>query len=254
MITNNANPVVLITGAGRRIGAHLAEALHSYGFNVVLHYRQSGSEAEALAQAFNQCRPNSAITLQADLNNTDALVELASLASSHWARLDVLINNASAFYPTPLGKVTSDVWDDLLGSNLKAPFFLAQALIPALKQQQGCIINIADIYAEKPLKEHPVYSIAKAGNVMLTKSLASELAPDIRVNGIAPGAIFWPENAPQDSAQGTADYINAILHKIPLQRRGQAADIARAARFLISEAPYITGQIIAVDGGRNLNI
>jgi pteridine reductase len=253
-MTNNTNPVVLITGAGRRIGAHLAEALHSDGFNVVLHYRQSRSETEALAQTFNQRRPDSAITLQADLNNTDALVELASLASGHWARLDVLINNASAFYPTPLGKVTSEAWDDLLGSNLKAPFFLAQALIPALKQQQGCIINIADIYAEKPLKEHPVYSIAKAGNLMLTKALAGELAPDIRVNGIAPGAIFWPENAPHDGAQDNANYINAILHKIPLQRRGHAADIARAARFLISDAPYITGQIIAVDGGRNLNI
>lgn len=250
MTTNNTNPVVLITGAGRRIGANLAETLHSDGFNVVLHYRQSRCEAEALAQAFNQRCPNSAIVLQADLNNTDALVEFANAASSHWGRLDVLINNASAFYPTPLGKVTSETWDDLLGSNLKAPFFLAQALIPALKQQQGCIINIADIYAEKPLKEHPVYSIAKAGNVMLTKSLASELAPDIRVNGIAPGAIFWPEHAPHNNT----DYINGMLHKIPLQRRGQAADIARTARFLIREAPYITGQIIAVDGGRNLQI
>lgn len=248
--THNANPVVLITGAGRRIGATLAWELHSDGFNLVLHYRRSRSETEALAQTLNQRRPDSAIALPADLNNTDALTELARLASSHWGRLDVLINNASAFYPTPLGNVTSDTWDDLIGSNLKAPFFLAQALLPALKQQQGCIINIADIYAEKPLKEHTVYCIAKAGNVMLTKSLAQELAPDIRVNGIAPGAIFWPENVQQDNT----DYINHLLHKIPLQRRGQAADIARTVRFLISDAPYITGQIIAVDGGRNLHI
>ncbi|MBE8718540.1 pteridine reductase [Cellvibrio polysaccharolyticus] len=248
--THNANPVVLITGAGRRIGATLAGELHSDGFNLVLHYRRSRSETEALAQTLNQRRPDSAIALPADLNNTDALTELARLASSHWGRLDVLINNASAFYPTPLGNVTSDTWDDLIGSNLKAPFFLAQALLLALKQQQGCIINIADIYAEKPLKEHTVYCIAKAGNVMLTKSLAQELAPDIRVNGIAPGAIFWPENVQQDNT----DYINHLLHKIPLQRRGQAADIARTVRFLISDAPYITGQIIAVDGGRNLHI
>lgn len=250
MTTPNANPVVLITGAGRRIGATLAGELHSDGFNLVLHYRRSRSETEALAQTLNQRRPDSAIALPADLNNTDALTELARLASSHWGRLDVLINNASAFYPTPLGDVTSDVWDDLIGSNLKAPFFLAQALLPALKQQQGCIINIADIYAEKPLKEHTVYCIAKAGNVMLTKSLAQELAPDVRVNGIAPGAIFWPENVQQDNT----DYINHLLHKIPLQRRGQAADIARTVRFLISDAPYITGQIIAVDGGRSLHI
>lgn len=248
--TPNANPVVLITGAGRRIGATLAGELHSDGFNLVLHYRRSRRETEALAQMLNQRRPDSAIALPADLNNTDALTELARLASSHWGRLDVLINNASAFYPTPLGNVTSDTWDDLIGSNLKAPFFLAQALLPALKQQQGCIINIADIYAEKPLKEHTVYCIAKAGNVMLTKSLAQELAPDIRVNGIAPGAIFWPENVQQDNT----DYINHLLHKILLQRRGQATDIARTVRFLISDAPYITGQIIAVDGGRSLHI
>jgi len=247
-MTVSSTPVALITGSARRIGATLARDLHNAGFNLVLHYRQSHSEAQALARVFNQLRPNSVITLQADLNNTEALTLLAHQASSQWQRLDVLVNNASGFYPTPVGDVTPSMWDDLMGSNLKAPFFLAQALVKPLKRHNGCIINIADIYADRPLKEHPVYSIAKAGNVMLTKTLARELAPDIRVNGIAPGAILWPENADASDS----GYIESILHKIPLQRRGHADDIARTALFLIQDAPYITGQIIAVDGGRSI--
>lgn len=249
-MTYAPTPVALITGAARRIGASLARELHHCGFNLILHYRQSHQEAQALARVFNELRPDSVITLQADLNRQDGLQSLADRACHHWQRLDALINNASAFYPTPIGTATEQEWDDLMGSNLKAPFFLSQALLKPLRHSKGCIINIADVYASRPLKDHTIYSIAKAGNVMLTQSLARELAPDIRVNGIAPGAILWPESPQQDNA----DYISDILHKIPLNRRGHADDIARTARFLITEAPYVTGQIIAVDGGRSIHI
>lgn len=242
------HPVALITGGARRIGAEIAQQLHQAGYNIVLHYRSSMNEAETLAKMLNQQRADSAKIFSADLNDSAALAHLADCALHAWGRLDVLINNASSFYPSPIGSVTTQMWDDLMSSNLKAPFFLAQALASELKKNGGCIINIADIHAQRPLKDHPVYCAAKAGNIMLTQSLARELAPEVRVNGIAPGAILWPEQQRDLSEQTKQE----IVEKIPLQKRGSANDIARTVLFLVKDAPYITGQIIAVDGGRSI--
>lgn len=242
-------PVALVTGAAKRIGAEIARHLHKEGFNLVIHCRQSTLAAKELAAGFNKQRPNSAITVTADLARIKHIEKLSSAAQSQWGRLDLLVNNASSFYPTSFGNTSEAQWDDLLASNLKAPFFLAQSLANALRDNKGSIINIADIYAERPLQEHSVYCIAKAGNVMLTKALAKELAPKIRVNGIAPGAILWPE---QELV--TDEFKSGLLGKTPLQERGQASDIARAILFLAREAPYMTGQIITVDGGRSLTI
>jgi pteridine reductase len=247
-MSNSQHPVALITGAARRIGAEIAQQLHKADYNIVLHYRNSASEADRLAKSLNQLRADSARIIEADLNDVNALQQLAEHALEAWGRVDVLINNASAFYPTPIGSVTEREWDDLFSSNLKAPFFLAQALASELKNNHGCIINIADIHAQRPLKNHPVYCAAKAGNVMFTQSLARELAPQVRVNGIAPGAILWPEQQGDLSEKAKQD----ILEKIPLQKRGSAQDIARAVLFLVTDAPYITGQILAVDGGRSI--
>lgn len=243
------HPVALITGGAHRIGAEIAQQLHQAGYNIVLHYRNSMNEANALAKMFNADRANSAKIFSADLNDLTALEDLTDFALHAWGRLDVLINNASSFYPTPIGSVTEQTWDDLMGSNLKAPFFLAQALALELKKNSGCIINIADIHAQRPLKNHPVYCAAKAGNIMLTQSLARELAPEVRVNGIAPGAILWPEQQSDLSEKSR----QKILEKIPLQKQGSANDIARTVLFLVKEAPYITGQIISVDGGRSIH-
>lgn len=248
-MTMSKPPVALITGAAKRIGAETSRHLHSAGFNVIIHYRHSSGPAEHLAAELNQLRANSAIAIAADLSNISAINTLAEQALAQWQTIDLLVNNASSFYPTPFGQVSENEWDDLLSSNLKAPFFLAQALAPALTQTQGCIINIADIYAERPLQQHSVYSIAKAGNVMLTKTLARELAPRVRVNGIAPGAILWPEDGAMSAANKTS-----MLAKIPLNQCGQAQDIARTILFLAQQAPYISGQIIAVDGGRSITI
>lgn len=247
-MTHALHPVALITGGARRIGAAIARELHQAGYNIVLHYRNSAEEADSLAHELNQLRPNSVRPLATELSELAALQQLAQHALNIWGRVDVLINNASAFYPTPLGNVTEAQWDDLMGSNLKAPFFLAQALTEELTENSGCIINIADIHAQRPLKEHPVYCAAKAGNIMLTQALARELAPHVRVNGIAPGAILWPE---QENNLPEADKQN-ILKKIPLDRQGSPDDIARTVLFLVQDAPYITGQIIAVDGGRSI--
>ena len=245
---NSIAPVALITGAAQRIGAAIAELLHSAGYNIVIHYRHSAEKAHALTSTLNQQRTASAVCFTADLQDTPTLQHLAQQAEAHWGRLDALINNASAFHPTPIGKTTEQDWNALVSSNMKAPFFLAQALAPTLKKHAGCIINIADIYAEKPLSSHTVYCMAKAGNVMLTQSLAVELAPQVRVNGIAPGAILWPETH-GDSHKATQE---KILASIPLQRTGNADDIARTVLFLLRDAPYITGQILRVDGGRSL--
>lgn len=242
--------VALVTGAAKRIGAEIARQLHAAGFNVVVHYNKSAKTAQALIDELNKTRANSAVCLQADLNDQAQINQLAKDSTNIWQRLDLLVNNASSFYPTPIGNATEEDWNNLINSNLKAPFFLAQHLAPALKQTCGCIINIADIYAERPLKKHSIYSIAKAGNIMLTKSLAQELAPEVRVNGIAPGAILWPETEELTSA----DNKEKILSQIPLQERGQALDIAKAILFLVKDAPYITGQIIAVDGGRSISL
>ncbi|MBK8675108.1 MAG: pteridine reductase [Cellvibrionales bacterium] len=248
MNTETSNPVALITGAAQRIGAVIAELLHSAGYNIVIHYRHSAEKAHALTSTLNQQRTASAVCFAADLQDTPTLQHLAQQAEARWGRLDALINNASAFHPTPIGKTTEQDWDALIDSNMKAPFFLAQSLAPTLKKHAGCIINIADIYAEKPLSSHTVYCMAKAGNVMLTQSLAVELAPQVRVNGIAPGAILWPETH-SDSHKATQE---KILASIPLQRTGNADDIARTVLFLLRDAPYITGQILRVDGGRSL--
>lgn len=247
--------VALVTGAAKRIGAEIARQLHANGFNIIIHYSQSVAAAQELVDELNGERENSAIGLSTDLNEHTQVLNLAQQSAAQWNRLDLLVNNASSFYPTPIGHATSDDWDNLINSNLKAPFFLAQALTPALTQHHGCIINIADIYAQRPLKNHSIYSIAKAGNVMLTKSLAQELAPRVRVNGIAPGAILWPEDYYKKTEdQLSDDNKEKMLAQIPLQQRGQVQDIARTVLFLANDAPYITGQIITVDGGRTITI
>lgn len=238
--------VVLITGAAHRIGAHTARILHRAGMNLVLHYRSSRSSAQQLQQELNAQRPDSVILVQADLHSPSALPALVQEAHDRWQRLDVLINNASTFYATSIGSVTQEDWDDLLGTNLKAPFFLAQAAAPYLQTSKGCIVNIVDIHAERPLKGYPVYSLAKAGLVMLTKALAGELGPAIRVNAVAPGAILWPESMDEVTQQ-------RILSKTFLKRKGEPDDIARTILFLINDAAYITGQVMVVDGGRSLN-
>ncbi len=239
--------VALITGAAHRIGATTARLLHAAGANIVLHYRESRRGALALQQELNAARPDSVVLIQADLLRTDKLTALAREAHDAWGRLDVLINNASTFYPTAMGEVGENEWNDLVGTNLKAPFFLAQASAAYLKQQRGCIVNIVDIHADRPLKGHPVYSIAKAGLVMLTKALAGELGPEVRVNAIAPGAILWPENDMDEVTK------QRIVSRTFLKRQGSPEDIAKTALFLIRDANYVSGQVITVDGGRSLN-
>jgi pteridine reductase len=248
MNSENSPRVVLVTGAARRIGAEIVRGLHAAGCRLALHYHRSEREAKLLAEELNAARSDSVRLLQADLTETGKLPELVERAAACWERLDGLVNNASAFYATPLETVTEAQWDDLMASNLKAPFFLAQAATGHLRQWEGCIINIVDVYAERPLRSYPVYSIAKAGLAALTRALAVELAPEVRVNGIAPGAILWPEQ--EHHAEARAD----ILARIPLARPGSPSDIARAVRFLLEEAPYVTGQIISVDGGRSVFI
>ena len=236
----------LITGAAHRIGATIARLLHGQGMDILIHYRNSADTAQALQAELEQLRPDSVALLQADLNDSASYRPLIESALAFRGRLDLLVNNASSFYPTPFESASESEWDDLIGTNLKAPFFLSQAAAPALRQHQGAIINLIDIHAERPLKRYPIYSIAKAGNAMLVKSLARELGPDIRVNGIAPGAILWPE-------QGLETEIRQeILERTALKRPGNPEDIARTLLFLLRDAPYITGQIIAVDGGRTL--
>ena len=237
---------VLITGAAKRIGAACAKHLHEHGCNVFLHYRSAEAEAIELSNQFNLKRANSSFIMQANLHieeERSALVKAACLA---WGGIDVLINNASSFYPTAITDVTEQQWDELLGSNLKAPFFLAQSLSKTLALNKGCIINIVDIHAERGLPGYSVYSIAKAGLHAMTKVLAKELAPMVRVNGIAPGAIIWPDNLSPEKDQ------NDILQRIALGRCGETLDIAKAIWFLINDADYMTGQILTIDGGRTL--
>jgi len=248
MQNNSVPETVLITGAAARIGAEIARTLHSCGMNIVIHYRSSATKAEALSASLNEMRENSAHILQADLLNTQSLEPLVEKAAAIWGRLDVLINNASSFYPTPVGTITEQHWDDLMGSNLKAPVFLSQAATPYLQESQGCIVNIVDIHGFRPMKEHPVYCAAKAGLAMLTQSLAKELGPDIRVNGVAPGAIMWPSSELDPEVQ------TSILERTSLKRQGEPQDIANTVKFLVMDAGYITGQVIPVDGGRSLNI
>ncbi|WP_066959270.1 pteridine reductase [Microbulbifer sp. Q7] len=238
---------VLITGAAARLGRAIAEELHR-DHQVVIHYRHSAEAARKLAESLNALRPNSATALHSDLRTKADCEQLAAAATECFGGLSLLVNNASAFYPTPIGSANEQQWDELMGSNLKAPFFLSQALAPALAKAGGCIVNLADIHAEKPMPGHTIYSAAKAGLVMMTKSLARELAPAVRVNAVAPGAILWPEHESEGYNK------EQILARIPMQRSGDPSDIARTVRFLAADAPYITGQVIAVDGGRSLNI
>lgn len=244
---NLTHKVILITGAAHRIGAQIAQTLHDAGANLVLHYRSSKDAAEKLMQQLNTRRPDSVVLLQGELRDPVSLPQLLDDAVTAWGHLDALVNNASTFYPTPVGSVTTEQWDDLLGSNLRAPFFLAQAAAPHLRARHGCIVNIADIHADRPLKNYPVYSIAKAGLVMLTKALAAELGPEIRVNAVAPGAILWPENNMDDATKAK------IVSRTFLKRQGHPSDIAGAVLYLIRDANYVSGQLLTVDGGRSLN-
>ncbi|MFZ2316002.1 MAG: pteridine reductase [Gammaproteobacteria bacterium] len=241
--------VALVTGAARRIGYSIARFLHQKGMRVVLHYRDSMTEAKALAEELNAIAPDTAKLVQCDLIDTAKLPGLIEASLACWGRLDVIVNNASSFYPTHMGDVTEADWEDLFGSNLKAPFFLSQAAMPHLAKHKGCIVNIIDIKAETPGKHFPVYCIAKAGLLMMTKSLAKELGPDIRVNAVAPGAIIRPELDLLDEPE-----IERLMLEIPLARMGEPDDIAKTVWFLVNDAPYITGQMIAVDGGRSLMI
>ncbi|WP_339891644.1 SDR family oxidoreductase [uncultured Alteromonas sp.] len=264
------SPVALITGAAKRIGATMAKTLHSAGYRVIIHYGHSAEDANALVNSLNAERPNSAICLQADLCKLEDITRLAEQATAPdafslgsntvhansnpeadssvkaKARIDVLINNASSFYPTPLGDISANDWQALVGSNVQGPLFLSQALWPTLKASNGCIINMVDMHIDRPLPHHTVYGLAKTALASITRSLAVEMAPEVRVNGIAPGAILWPERELEH------DQKQRLLDSIPLGGLGSPEDIANTATFLIS-ANYITGQIIYVDGGRSLH-
>ena len=242
--------VVLVTGGAKRVGAAICRRLHASGAQLAIHYRSSAQEALALQKVLHELRPNSAAVFQADLLDLNALPQLVNKVIKEFGQLDALVNNASSFYATPLAEVDQQQCDDLLGTNLKAPLFLAQAAAAELRRRHGCIVNIADIHAERPMHGHLLYSVAKAGLVALTKGLAQELAPQVRVNAVAPGVIIWPENeAWQDQEQRR----KIVAHTL-LKREGEPEDIARAVAFLIQDAPYITGQIISVDGGRSVNL
>jgi pteridine reductase len=237
----------LVTGAAKRIGAVIASTLHAAGANVAVHYNRSAADADRLAAELNRRRAKSAFTAAADMRDIPAVERMAAdVLGRTGGKLDVLVNNASNFYPTPIGSITLEQWDDLFGSNLKAPLFLSQALVPALRAAHGVIVNIVDVHSRRPLRDHPVYGPAKAGLAMLTRSLAKDLGPEIRVNGVSPGAILWPDEGMSDALRA------AIIKQTALKRAGQPEDIAAAVLFLVRDAPYVTGQIIAVDGGRSV--
>ena len=239
--------VALVTGAAQRVGAEIARALHGAGARVVIHYNRSAAPAASLVDELNALRAASAICVPGDLLQTAQLGNLVSETTAAFGRLDVLVNNASTFYPTPVGEITEAHWNDLLGSNLKAPLFLSQAAAPALRLARGLILNIVDIHGMRPLRRYPVYGIAKAGLIMLTHSLARELGPHVRVNAIAPGPVMWPADGVAD-----ADLQKKIVERTLLKRSGSAHDIARTALFFAADAPYVTGQVLAVDGGRSV--
>ena len=241
---------VLITGAAKRVGRSIARELHGAGCNIVVHYRHAAEAARTLADALNEERPGSACCLHADLLDVHALAALVAQSVEHFGRLDALINNASSFFATPLGSIDEAAWADLIGSNLKAPLFLAQAAAPYLRETHGAVINITDIHAERPLKGYPVYCAAKAGLLGLTRSLALELAPRVRVNAVAPGAIAWPEQGDDFPEAERAAIVDHTL----LKRIGSPQDIALAVRQAVLDAPYVTGQVINVDGGRTVRL
>jgi pteridine reductase len=236
----------LVTGAAKRVGAAIVRALHGAGANVAIHYFMSAKAAEALAAELNAERRDSALVLRADLKQLTQLRALVAELVERAGRLDILVNNASCFYPTPLASVTEAQWHDLLDGNLKAPLFLCQCALPYLEKARGVIINIVDIHAQRPLSQHVVYGTAKAGLAMLTRSLAKDLGPKVRVNGVAPGAVLWPESGVPEKTR------ESIIRQIPLGRPGEPEDVAATVLFLVRDAPYITGEIIAVDGGRSV--
>lgn len=240
----------LITGGAKRVGAASARMLHAAGANLMIHYRSSATEARALQDELNAIRADSVALIQADLHDTGGLPSLIHQTVATFGGLDVLLNNASSFYPTPVGTIAEKDWADLMGSNLKAPMFLSQAAAPELRKRRGCIINITDIHADRPMKSYVVYSVAKAGLVGLTKSLARELAPEVRVNGIAPGPIMWPEG---DSNFDQVSRQRIVSHTM-LKRAGDPTDIALAVRFFAMDTHFVTGQILAVDGGRSAKL
>ncbi|RBP47076.1 pteridine reductase [Arenicella xantha] len=243
---NSSPKTILITGGARRIGRQIALTMHEVGHNIAIHYRSSSSEAHSLATQLNDQRPDSAIAVQGDLLDLSCIPGMIKQCLDQFGRLDVVVNNASTFYPTPIELIEDDFWKDLIGSNLKAPAFIAKAAVKHLRETNGSIINLVDIHARHPMAHHPIYCSAKAGLEMLTKSLARDLAPNIRVNAVAPGAILWPEHTAVAATQ------TEVLEKIPLQRMGKPEDVAKLVRFLVDDADYITGQIIAVDGGRSV--
>ena len=252
------SPVILITGGARRIGAEISRSLHAAGGTVAVHFNSSNADADNLVAELGALRTGSVAAFQADLLDDIALAELVAEVIEKFGRLDALVNNASSFFPTKIGTTTAAQWDSLVGSNFRAPLFLAQAAAPHLAARQGCIVNITDIHAERPLKGYPVYCAAKAGLLGLTRALAVELAPQVRVNAVAPGAVMWPANSDQSSAGTTQDFPPeqqaAIIRHTLLNRIGSPSDIAKTVKFLIFDAPYITGQIINVDGGRSAHL
>ncbi|UBB25369.1 pteridine reductase [Pseudoxanthomonas japonensis] len=243
-----SSPVALVTGSAKRVGAAIARGLHADGYDLALHYRHSGEAMQALASELEAARPHSVLTLHADLAEFDRLPELIARTVGHYGRLDALINNASAYYATPIGQATPQQWDELFASNARAPFFLAQAAAPHLKASHGAIVSIADIYAERPLGGHTVYCMAKAALVMMTKSLARELGPEVRVNAVAPGNVLWSENPVK------AETLELVHARTALKRQGAPDDIVSAVRWLLGGNGYITGQVLAIDGGRSLFI
>lgn len=242
--------VVLVTGGAKRVGAAICRCLHAAGASVAVHYRNSARQAQDLRDELNALRPESALALQSDLLDPEALPPLVREVVEKFGRLDALVNNASSFYATPLAGIDERQWHDLLGTNLKAPLFLAQAVADELRRRHGAIVNIADIHAERPMRDHLLYSVAKAGMVALTKGLAQEMSPQVRVNAIAPGVIVWPEDVEWNDEEKRRKIIAHTL----LKREGEPDDVARTVKFLLSDAPYITGQIISVDGGRSINL
>lgn len=239
-------PVALVTGAARRIGAAIVRTLHASGYDIALHYRDSAEQAQALAAELERARAGSTLLLQADLAEFDRLPELVARCIGRFGRLDALVNNASTFTPTPIGTATPAQWDALFASNARAPFFLAQAAAPHLRATRGAIVNLADLYAERPLREHTLYCMAKAALLMMTRSLALELGPEVRVNAVSPGAILWPEDRSDTAAQ------QAMLARTPLGRTGTPEEVAQAVHWLLRDAHYSTGQVLHLDGGRML--
>jgi pteridine reductase len=248
MKSHSDRPVALITGAGRRVGAVIAHTLHGAGYDLALHYRHSAGEAAALADALERQRAGSTLLLQGELADIAALPTLVESLLAHYGRLDALVNNASAFYPTPVGDATPAQWNELFASNAQAPFFLSQAAVPALRKARGGIVNLLDIYAERPLANHPLYCMAKAALAAMTRSLALDLAPQVRVNGVAPGAVLWPSDGKAYDDQ------QALLARTPMQRSGTPEDVAGAVLWLLRDAPFVTGQVLRVDGGRTLSV